>query len=434
MYLVLKWLAAVNKFNLYSNFRTLFRQGSFFISTFLVWSIITASESVSNIKIIGNNHTKSSIILREVYHPIPEKFDTLLSQQDRNRIYNLNIFSKVAIYSKDSTYTIIVNESPPYYPIPLMDYNEAKGWSYGLGIKTDNFRGQNESIIGGAMLGEDPVYFLYYSNPWVWGDHIGITIDLLNVHSEHHVYDSLIYKKELYVGSGFQYHNYHNISGSIGLAQRSIESVSKIIPSYQFNHFISQFSYAYDSRDIKVDPTMGNLSGIDFSSNWGSRTAPNYSLIELFSQFYFSPIKSKISPTFSYTIKSLFQFTDSYLPYYQHKYLGGEDYVRGYSPTPDDNVKFEKYIEVDQLIYQSIQTQFTIFPRIDKSGIEMGLDGLFFLDIGVGSDLKSQFKLENTIYGFGFGFRLFMSGFGYIGFDFGFNPSGGFHTHLSDSN
>ena len=62
------------------------------------------------------------------------------------------------------------------------------------------------------------------------------------------------------------------------------------------------------------------------------------------------------------------------------EYLGGEDYVRGYSPTPDDNGKFKKYIEVDQLIYQSIQTQFTIFPRIDKSGIEIGLDGLFFFD------------------------------------------------------
>ena len=64
----------------------------------------------------------------------------------------------------------------------------------------------------------------------------------------------------------------------------------------------------------------------------------------------------------------------------------------------------------------------------------MGLDGLFFLDIGVGSDLKNPFKLKNTIYGLGCGFRLFISGFGYIGFDLGFNPSGKFHTHLSDSN
>ena len=315
MYLVLKWHVAVNKFNLYSNFRTLFRQGSFFISTFLFWNIITAAQSVNDVQIIGNNHTKASIILRELYHPIPGKFDTLVSQQDRNRIYNLNIFSTVEIYSKDSIYTIIVNESPPYYPIPLIDYNEAKGWSYGLGIRTDNFKGQNESIIGGAMLGEDPVYFLHYSNPWVWGDHIGITIDFSNIYSEHHVYDSLVYKKEIHIGSGFQYHNYHNISGGLGLVKRTVESVSETMSSYQFNHFISHFSYAYDSRDIKIDPAMGNLLGIDFSSNWGSKRAPNYSSIELFSQFYSSPIKSKFSPIFSYTFKSLFQLDTSSSPF-----------------------------------------------------------------------------------------------------------------------
>ena len=435
MYLVLKWHAAVNKFNINSNLRTLFRQGSFFISTFLCLAIITATQSVNDIQIIGNNHTKSSIILREIFHPIPEKFDTLLSQQDRNRIYNLNIFSTVEIYPQDSIYTIFVNESPSYYPIPLMDYNEAKGWSYGLGIRTDNFSGRNQSIIGGAMFGEDPVYFFQYSNPWIWGDHIGLTLDLLNINSEHHVYDSLKYEKAFYIGSGFQWNKFHNISGSLGYVQRTVESITnKNMPSYQFNHIASQFSYTYDSRDVKIDPTMGNLSGIDFSSNWGLATSPNYHSIELFSQFYFSPIKSKSAPVFSYTLKSLFQFADRYLPYYQKEYLGGEDYVRGYSPTPNDNGKFEKYIEVDQLIYQSIQTQLTIFPRADRDGIEMGLDGVFFVDHGMGTTLKNPFNLEKHIYGFGCGLRLFMSGFGYIGLDVGFNPSGNFHTHLSDSN
>ncbi|MBC8311848.1 MAG: BamA/TamA family outer membrane protein [Candidatus Marinimicrobia bacterium] len=370
-----------------------------------------------------------------MFHPIPGKFDTLLSQQDRNRIYNLNIFSTVEIYPQDSTYTIFVNESPPYYPIPLMDYNEAKGWSYGLGIKTDNFRGRNESIVGGAMFGEDPVYFLRYSNPWIWGDHIGLTIDLLNINSEHHVYDSLNYEKALYIGSGFQWNKFHNFSGGMGYVQRTIEAISdKTMSSYQFNHIESQMSYTFDSRDVKIDPTMGNLSGIDFSSNWGLQSSPTIHYIELFTQIYILPKIIKIDPVFSYTLKSLFQFTDGDLPYYQKEYLGGEDYVRGYSPTPNENGKFEKYIEVDQLIYQSIQTQFTILPRVDRGGMEMGLDGVFFVDHGMGTTLNSPFKLENSIYGYGFGLRLFMSGFGYIGFDVGFNPSGDSRSHWSDSN
>ena len=435
MYLVLKWHVAVNKFNFNPNFRTLFRQGSFFILTFLYSTVITNAQSINNVQVIGNNHTKSSIILRELFHPIPGRFDTLLSQQDRNRIYNLKIFSTVEIYPQDSTYTIFVNETPRYYPIPLLDYNEAKGWSYGLGIKTDNFSGRNESIIGGAMFGEDPVYFLRYSNPWIWGDHIGLTLDLLNIYSEHHVYDSLKYEKAIYIGSGFQWDKFHNMSGSMGYIQRTIESITdETIPPNYHTHIASQINYLYDSRDIKIDPTIGKILGIDVSSNWGLNTSPTVYSIELISQFYISPIRLKIKPTFSYIFKSLYQFTGSELPYYYKKYLGGENYVRGYSPTPKENGKFKNYIEVDKLIYQSIQTQFTIFPRIDRDGIEMGIDGILFVDYGMGTTLKNPFEIENSIYGYGFGLRLFLSGFGYIGMDLGFNTLGDSHAHLSDSN
>jgi outer membrane protein assembly factor BamA len=435
MYLVLKWRVAVNKFNLNWNLRTLFRQGSFFISTFLYFTAFTSAQSLNELHVIGNNHTNSNIILREVLHPIPAIFDSTLAQQDRNRIYNLNIFSTVEIYPQDSTYTIFVNETPRYYPIPLMDYNEAKGWSYGFGIKTDNFSGRNESLIGGAMFGEDPVYFLRYSNPWIWGDHIGIDIDLLNINYEHHVYDSLKFEKAMYLGSGFQWDKFHNFSGGIGYIHRTIESTTnKAMTPNQYKHIATQLSYLYDSRDVKIDPTSGIFSGIDVSSNWGLNNLPTIHSIELFSQFYFSPTKLDFEPTFSYTLKSLFQFTNGKIPYYHKKYLGGEDYVRGYSPTPNENGAYENDIQVDQLIYQSIQSQFTIFPRTDKGGMEMGLDGVLFVDHGVGTTLGNPFKWENSIYGYGVGLRLFMSGFGYIGLDIGFNPSGKPHTHWGDLN
>ena len=202
----------------------------------------------------------------------------------------------------------------------------------------------------------------------------------------------------------------------------------------QYKHIATQLSYLYDSRDVKIDPTSGIFSGIDVSSNWGLNNLPTIHSIELFSQFYFSPTKLDFEPTFSYTLKSLFQFTNGEIPYYHKKYLGGEDYVRGYSPTPNENGAYENDIQVDQLIYQSIQSQFTIFPRTDKGGMEMGLDGVLFVDHGVGTTLGNPFKWENSIYGYGVGLRLFMSGFGYIGLDIGFNPSGKSHTHWGDLN
>ena len=111
------------------------------------------------------------------------------------------------------------------------------------------------------------------------------------------------------------------------------------------------------------------------------------------------------------------------MPYYKKEYLGGENYVRGYSRIPQENdTSFQKYIEVVNLIYQSIESQFTIFKRKDISGIEIGLDGSF-VDYGVGGVLNKP--LQNTgLFGYGFGFRIFISGVGPIKFDFGFNPLG----------
>ena len=68
-----------------------------------------------------------------------------------------------------------------------------------------------------------------------------------------------------------------------------------------------------------------------------------------------------------------------------------------------------------------------------KFGIELGIDIVYFVDMGIISDELIFFKLKNTIVGYGFGFRFFASGAGVIEIDFGFNPYGQQFYHLSDS-
>ena len=91
-------------------------------------SICTASQ-LEEIKIIGNEHTQNDIILREIQHPIPGEYDSTLAQGDRNRIYNLGLFSTVEIVRVDSSYTVFLVETFRFFPVPIVDYNEAKGWS-----------------------------------------------------------------------------------------------------------------------------------------------------------------------------------------------------------------------------------------------------------------------------------------------------------------
>ena len=69
--------------------------------------------NVKEINFIGNNHTKQHILKRELTHLIPGKFDSLIASQDRDKIYNLGLFSNVEIYNQDSKMTAEAHLSNP---------------------------------------------------------------------------------------------------------------------------------------------------------------------------------------------------------------------------------------------------------------------------------------------------------------------------------
>ena len=96
----------------------------------LLYSICSGTY-VDKLNIVGNEHTKNHIIARELHHLIPGEFDSSMAAQDQYRIYNLGLFSTVEIYQLDSTYTIFLVETFRILPLPLVDYDEGKGFSYG---------------------------------------------------------------------------------------------------------------------------------------------------------------------------------------------------------------------------------------------------------------------------------------------------------------
>ena len=134
---------------------------SLFIGLFSSFSICTAS-FVENINIIGNEHTQNHIILREIYHPISDEFDSTLASEDRNRIYNLGLFSTVEINPIDSSYTVFIVETFPVFPLPIVEYNEASGFSFGASIIHLNLRGMNEKLSLGIITGKETIYFVNF--------------------------------------------------------------------------------------------------------------------------------------------------------------------------------------------------------------------------------------------------------------------------------
>ena len=123
------------------------------------------------------------------------------------------------------------------------------------------------------------------------------------------------------------------------------------------------------------------------------------------------------------------------LPLFEKEYLGGDGFVRGYSPIIQDNPsEIQSNIEGSQIIYESLQLQHTLIKRRDYYRVEAGIDLVYFVDFGISANHINSFQLSNLIYGYGLGLRIFVSGPGVISLDFGYNPYGSWFMHPKEGN
>ena len=73
--------------------------------------------------------------------------------------------------------------------------------------------------------------------------------------------------------------------------------------------------------------------------------------------------------------------------------------MRGYSSLPDNypNQSFDSKIKVANIIYSHIELQSTILKKKDYGKIEFGLDGVLFVNAGLGSQNLDEFNLDQII-------------------------------------
>ena len=410
----------------------------------LASNFINGEEWISHVLIKGHNKVKDKIILREIKQNIPGKFDKTIAEEDRNRIYNLGLFSTVEVFPQDSIYMVNVMESLSIIPFPIIDFDEAKGvqgWTYGGAITLLNFRGLNQKLSFGYAEGANKMQFISFSDPWIIGDHVSIDGDYANIFVPNAVYDYNLSIKYLSTGFGFYKNLFNKFKFNSGINEFDVKirynsgSSLKTTPSMQvkkYNYIFSSFKYIYDTRDIYKDPNHGVLWYNNFNYYYGIKNTTSLSEYKFFIKKFYSLKNWKFDPVLSITFMGEF-ISGKNIPIFKRKYLGGEGKVRGYSPVPINNSKqVVDKIEIEQYILNSIQLQYTIIEKKDLGKIEFGIDGVFFTDYGFGSfDIKNM-QLNNGIFGYGIGLRVFLSSINFIGIDLGFNPFSSYpKLHLS---
>ncbi|NOZ07532.1 MAG: BamA/TamA family outer membrane protein, partial [FCB group bacterium] len=130
----------------------------------------------------------------------------------------------------------------------------------------------------------------------------------------------------------------------------------------------------------------------------------------------------KYEPVISLKNRVILQ-TEGALPIYRQLYMGGKSFVRGYSNIPaENNVSVANRIQVQDLVYHTLEIQQTFLTRKDFNGIETGIDLVIFIDYGYGGQSPKSLKFSKGLLGYGFGLRIFASSLGIIAVDLGFNP------------
>ena len=404
---------------------------------------IGSQTNIDTVIISGNKKTKNYIIEREILHPINSPLDSLVLKEDINRLYNLGIFSTVDINIENNIYYVNLVESFSILPDLVIDYSEIeKEWSYGLGLAHINFLGLNQSLyFGGAFIGNQKWFALSLYNPWVYGDHISLRTILYNRFAENPFYDFSYNETYFLAESGFYRGLNNKFEFGLSFYKNKKHTIfdANMMPENEQNHYRYvniDFNYQYDTRDIYKDPLKGSL--FEISTGYQKSLTDNSSDIAQlsisFDKFFLLKSKYLHQPVISYSILGLFKIPNfSKLPVHEYEYLGGEDFVRGYSSFPDEYPDdFSKNIEVSSILYSHLELQSTILRKRDYGNIEFGMDGVLFINSGIGSKQFDNFSSDNLLVGYGFGFKFFITGPPPISLMFGFNPYGQSYTHFSN--
>lgn len=395
------------------NFKKRPHKGLFLILLCFVSTLYsqTFKPRVTSVKFIGNNKTLDYIIEREIRHPIYVTLDSVLANSDMNRLENLGLFSQVEwkaipLENKCAELTFFLTESiQKTPPIVLPTFEEDTGWSIaGLWV-LNNYRGKNQSLVLGGTIGGKDTYGLQFSDPWIFGNHVSMNLELGSSLFKHTFLDKDIEVNSFNMSFGKWF-------GQSIKANFSFELEEKIFLNKKskrsFFYFAPSIMVKYDSRDIYWNPGKGLLIsqylrkaiGIAPENFWLNQWNQSYSFF-----YRINTIDKKLVMGLNTSLNSKWGKKEELWL----NYLGGTSTIRGWE-LPDSSLFYsqsQNFRFGHQSIYASMEVRYEIIPKYATSlGIETGLILVFFNDIGATAVNWTNIQELEPMHGTGIGIRV----------------------------
>ena len=380
-----------------------------------------AKPVIAAIAITGNSVTRPAIILREMTLHVGDTLDQDELDYCRKRIYSLGLFNRVDIIAtpEDSvTLVIDVDERWYLYPVPLLgivdrDFNK---WFYGIGVTHQNFRGWNEKVFVGFVLGYNPWASVSYSNPWIFGDEQMFSTTGFGYNKIQNKsilskgggpnFDEVHYSAFETIGKRFdQFH-----SAWLSLGYKSVQvtdnrSGRTISPSGRDRFPSVAVGAKMDTRNLAEYPTKGLFGYAEIGKKgffFGDVDFVSYAL----------DLRTYIK-LYGYPTLALRAFTKLSsgpgIPNYAHEYFGFSERIRGH---------FDEEMEGEELAGFSVELRIPLFPEFylhvpamqfpEFSTWRLGVYSALFFDAGTTWYKHERPDLLNAPRGYGAGLHVLL--------------------------
>ena len=363
--------------------------------------------NISEIKIIGLSKTKQFIIEREIYHKHNFPIDSLLAEEDRNRIFNLGLFDEVSwsvIPIENGNALLQFNLIESLYRIPpviLPVFDEERGWSLrGLYI-IKNFQGKNRNIeLDLSTGGEDRIQFSL-SDPWIFGNRVSLFMYMENSSYKHLFLDRITKTNLLRVELGKWYGDNIKLKFSPTSTKSSYKNR---LDTLNYKYFIPEIKIEYDSRDIFWNPKKG----IRLINKFVPMIGENQFFIWNQSYSIYYPLfnaDSDLTLAVNTSVRKKWGFKNNIWL----SYFGNSFNIRGWELPDFDKKSLENqsYRFGHEYIFSSIEIRKLIIPKHhSRLGLLNGLSVVGFFDGGFISPRWSSIKDKKIIGGAGIGIRV----------------------------
>ncbi len=375
---------------------------------------------VSEITVVGNDHTRDKILMREIQHPLNISLDQDLIREDRDRLENLGIFSMVTWHTRsltDSTLAVEFFVVETWRVLPGLSpyYDEKTGWSLSGVLIINNFRGRNQTLTLTGFIGGITSYSLGFYDPWIIGDHVSLNASFDDQHYDHFFLPYEVHQLAGDVTLGKVVRNHHKYRLQSGLEETRYQSQAD---TTTFHYWTTILTYAYDTRDIYTDPSRGLL----YQVNTEVAMAGKQSYVGLKNSFglYRRLAGKEYKLVGAAYVQNFVRigYTDPLM----EEYIGSAYSVRGWTP-PDRQVYADPkhwYRFGTHRLTGSVELRQTIIPRfVTALKNESGLSVAGFFDFGfINSDFADLLK-NDPLFGIGIGLRIPMPMLGNIRLDYG---------------